>query len=345
MRYKSLWIAYNFNFSQIWIPIMKAWIIRKAGGPEQFQLEDVETPVARAGWTLIRIRAFGLNRSEWFTRIGDSPTVRFPRVLGIECVGEVVDAGGLDLAPGTTVAAIMGGMGREFDGSYAQYTLVPHECVYAIRTQLPWEALAALPEMLQTTHGSLHTGLEIDRAESLLIRGGTSSIGMAALALAKHAGLTVGTTTRGPGKIDELKAAGADEVWIDNGKIHQRIRAERAKPYDRVLELIGTTTLLDSLRCVGRGGIVCMTGILGGKWVLNDFHPMGDIPTAVKLTSYSGEAADLTPAQLQDYIDLIEKGELEVKTGPIFEFEELVAAHRLMDANQASGKIVIRGKV
>lgn len=324
---------------------MKAWIIRKAGGPEQFQLEDVETPVARAGWTLIRIRAFGLNRSEWFTRIGDSPTVRFPRVLGIECVGEVVDAGGLDLAPGTTVAAIMGGMGREFDGSYAQYTLVPHECVYAIRTQLPWEALAALPEMLQTTHGSLHTGLEIDRAESLLIRGGTSSIGMAALALAKHAGLTVGTTTRGPGKIDELKAAGADEVWIDNGKIHQRIRAERAKPYDRVLELIGTTTLLDSLRCVGRGGIVCMTGILGGKWVLNDFHPMGDIPTAVKLTSYSGEAADLTPAQLQDYIDLIEKGELEVKTGPIFEFEELVAAHRLMDANQASGKIVIRGKV
>ncbi len=324
---------------------MKAWIIHNAGGPEQFQLEDVETPRPREGWVLIRIRAFGLNRSEWFTRIGDSPTVEFPRVLGIECAGEVVDAGGLDMAPGTTVAAIMGGMGRDFDGSYAEYTLVPHDCVYTIRSQLPWEKLAALPEMLQTTHGSLHTGLEINRAKSLLIRGGTSSIGMAALALAKHAGLTVGTTTRGPAKIDELKSAGADEVWIDNGEIHQIINAERAQPYDRVLELIGATTLLDSLRCVGRGGIVCMTGILGGKWVLNDFHPMGDIPTAVKLTSYSGEAADLTPGQLQDYIDLVEKGELEVKTGPIFDFEELVAAHRLMDANQAGGKIVIRGKV
>jgi NADPH2:quinone reductase len=324
---------------------MKAWIIHNAGGPEQFQLEDVETPRPREGWVLIRIRAFGLNRSEWFTRIGDSPTVEFPRVLGIECVGEVVDAGGLDMAPGTTVAAIMGGMGRDFDGSYAEYTLVPHDCVYTIRSQLPWEKLAALPEMLQTTHGSLHTGLEINRAKSLLIRGGTSSIGMAALALAKHAGLTVGTTTRGPAKIDELKAAGADEVWIDNGEIHQIINAERAQPYDRVLELIGATTLLDSLRCVGRGGIVCMTGILGGKWVLNDFHPMGDIPTAVKLTSYSGEAADLTSGQLQDYINLVDKGELEVKTGPIFDFEELVAAHRLMDANQAGGKIVIRGKV
>lgn len=323
---------------------MKTWIISTAGGPEQFQLEDVETPGPREGWALIRIRAFGLNRSEWFTRIGDSPTVRFPRVLGIECVGEIIDPGGLDLQPGATVAARMGGMGREFDGSYAEYTLVPHACVFAIRTQLPWEKLAALPEMLQTTHGSLYAGLEIDRAESLLIRGGTSSIGMAALALAKHAGLKVGTTTRGPAKLDQLKAAGADEVWIDNGEIHQQISEEREKPYDRVLELIGATTLLDSLRCVGRGGIVCMTGILGGKWVLNDFHPMGDIPTAVKLTSYSGEAADLTPRQLQDYVGLVEKGELEVKTGPVFEFEELVAAHKLMDANEAGGKIVIRGK-
>ncbi len=324
---------------------MKAWTIRKAGGPEQFQLEDVEVPVPREGWALIRVRAFGLNRSEWFTRMGDSPTVKFPRVLGIECVGEIVDSGGLGLDHGAPVAAIMGGMGRQFDGSYAEYTLVPHECVFSVRTQLPWEKFAALPEMLQTTHGSLYTGLEIDRAESLLIRGGTSSIGMAALALAKHAGMEVGTTTRGPGKIGELKAAGADEVWIDNGEIYQQIAEKREQPYDRVLELIGASTLLDSLRCVGRGGIVCMTGILGGTWALDDFHPMGDIPTAVKLTSYSGEAADLTPEQLQGYIDLVEQGELEVKTGPVFEFEELVEAHTLMDANQAGGKIVLRGKV
>lgn len=322
---------------------MKAWVIHEVGGPEQFRLEDVKAPEPREGWALIRIRSFGLNRSEWFTRIGESPTVRFPRVLGIECVGELVEPGGLDLPPGATVAAIMGGMGRAFDGSYAEYTLVPHECVFPINTQLPWEKLAALPEMLQTTHGSLYVGLEIDRAESLLIRGGTSSIGMAALALAKHRGLKVGTTTRDPKKIDDLKAAGADEVWTDDGEIHQQIIEEREKPYDRVLELIGATTLLDSLRCVGRGGIVCMTGILGGKWVLNDFHPMGDIPTAVKLTSYSGEAADLSPQQLQDYVALVEKGEFEVKTGPVFEFEELKEAHRLMDANRAGGKIVVRG--
>lgn len=323
---------------------MKAWVIREAGGPEQFQLEDVATPIPRKGWALIRVRGFGLNRSEWFTRTGDSPTVQFPRVLGIECVGEIVDPGGMGVEPGATVAAMMGGMGRQFDGSYAEYTLVPHECVFSIRTRLPWERLAALPEMLQTTHGSLHSGLEIERAQSLLIRGGTASIGMAALALAKHAGLKVGTTTRSAKRIDELKAAGADEVWVDDGAISQRIEQERNEPYDRVLELIGASTLLDSLRCVGRGGIVCMTGILGGKWVLDDFHPMGDIPTAVKLTSYSGEAADISQTQLQDYIELVEQGKLEVKTGPVFEFEDLVAAHKLMDANQAGGKIVVRGK-
>ena len=117
---------------------MKAWVIREPGGPEKLRLEDMPVPEPRRGWALIRVRAFGLNRSEWFTRRGDSPTVKFPRVLGIECVGEVVDPGGLGAEPGTTVAAIMGGMGRQFDGSYAEYTLVPHECVFSLHTKLPW---------------------------------------------------------------------------------------------------------------------------------------------------------------------------------------------------------------
>ena len=324
------------------VHMMRAWVIRAPGGPEQFSLEEVEIPEARKGWTLIRIRAFGLNRSEWFTRNGDSPSVRFPRVLGIECVGEIVDSGGSDLAPGTKVAAIMGGMGREFDGSYAEYTLVPHSSVFPVQTGLPWERFAALPEMLQTTHGSLFAGLEIDRADSLLIRGGTSSIGMAALAIAKKAGLRVGATTRNPAKVGLLKRAGADEVLIDNGELNRQVEKGHSGLYDRVLELIGTSTLIDSLRCVNRGGIVCMTGILGGRWTLENFQPMVDIPTGIKLTSYSGEASDLSVELFQGYLDMIEQGKLHVETGPVFEFEKLIQAHQLMDANEAAGKIVIR---
>jgi len=323
---------------------MKAWIIREPGGADHFSLDEIDRPRPRPGWALIRIRAFGLNRSEWFTRNGDSPSVKFPRVLGIECVGELVDGGGLDIEVGSTVASIMGGMGRDFDGSYAEYTLVPHSCVFPLSTRLPWESLAALPEMLQTTHGSLHIGLEIERAESILIRGGTSSIGMAALALARDAGLYVATTSRSPSKIDMLKAAGADEVWIDDGSLEQQLKDCERRPFDRVLELIGTTTLLDSLRCVRPGGIVCMTGILGGKWTFDNFEPMGDIPSGIKLTSYSGGSSDISAEQLQSYVELVEKGKLVIQTGPVFKFEDLVQAHELMDANQAGGKIVVLGK-
>lgn len=322
---------------------MKAWVIRQPGGSEQLHLEDLPRPEPRPGWALIRIRAFGLNRSEYFTRIGQSPGVAFPRVLGIECVGEVVDAGGADLAVGQQVAAIMNGMGREFDGGYAEYTLAPHQCLLPFEPDLPWEQIAAYPEMLQTTHGSLHQALEIDRAGSILIRGGTSSIGMAALAIAKRAGLHVATTSRSEEKVEALQAAGADEVWIDNGQLAAQIQATREQKYDRVLELIGATTLLDSLRCVGRGGIVCMTGILGGQWILNDFHPMGDVPTAVKLTSYSGETSDLPAAKLQEYLHAIASGELTIGRGPVFAFDELVQAHELMDRNAAGGKLVVRG--
>lgn len=322
---------------------MKAYVIEAPGGPEALQLRELPRPEPREGWVLIRVKAFGLNRSEWFTRRGDSPTVPFPRVLGIECVGEVAAAPGGEFGEGQRVAAMMGGMGREFDGSYAEYTLVPHQHVFAVESNLDWAHLGALPEMLQTTHGSLYTGLEIEGAKTLLIRGGTSSVGLAALALAKAKGLTVLCSTRDSEKAAMLKKWGADHVLIDDGVLAGKARETIAGGVDRVLELIGASTLLDSLQCVRRGGIVCMTGILGGQWVIKEFHPMGHIPTGVKLTTYSGASSDITPEQLQEYVTLVEQGRLNLPLGPTFPFAELQQAHRVMDANSADGKIVVLG--
>lgn len=320
---------------------MRAYVISEPGGPEKLKLKEVAKPLARSGWVLIENRAFGLNRSEWFTRRGDSPSVTFPRILGIECVGEVVDAPGSDLEAGQTVAAMMGGMGRQFDGSYAEYVLVPRENVFPLQTRLNWGVLGALPEMLQTVHGSLYTGLEIGRAQTLLVRGATSSIGFASMALAKMAGLDITATTRNPDKSEELVAAGATHVVVDTGSIADSVRALYPDGIDRVLELVGTTTLLDSLQAARRGGIVCMTGILGGQWTLTEFRPMGDVPTGVKLTSYSGEASDISAEQLQHYVSLVESGELSLNTGPRFAFDRLQEAHKLMDSNRANGKIVV----
>ena len=320
---------------------MRAFVIEEPGGPEKLELREIPRPEPRNGWVLIQNRAFGLNRSEWFTRRGQSPDVHFPRVLGIECVGEVVSSPGSSLSPGMRVAAMMGGMGRDFDGSYAEFVLVPRQHVFPLETKLDWKILGALPEMLQTVHGSLHTGLEIERAENLLVRGGTSSIGFATIALAQAAGLELTATTRSVTKADELVAAGATHVLVDDGSIADQARAIYPNGFDRVLELVGATTLLDSLQAVRRGGIVCMTGILGGAWVIPEFRPMVDVPTGVKLTSYAGESTDLTPAQLQDYVSLVESGELKPKLGPSFPFAKLREAHTTMDENMALGKIVM----
>lgn len=320
---------------------MKAWRLHAPGGPDAFTLEELPMPQPAPGWVLIRVGAFGLNRSEYFTRIGDSPSVKLPRVLGIECVGTVVSAPGGEVEEGQRVAAMMGGMGRQFDGSYAEYTAVPAANVFPLETTLPWETLGALPEMLQTVHGSLHTGLGVQPGDTLLIRGGTSSIGLTTLAMAKASGATVISTSRSERKRDLLLESGADEVVIDAGELAETIRSKHPDGVDRVLELIGTTTLLDSLACARPGGVVCMTGILGGEWELAAFRPMEQIPTGVCLTSYSGGASDITREDLQRYVSMVERGELSIRTGPQWRFEQLREAHQAMDDNRANGKMVV----
>lgn len=320
---------------------MKAIVAEKPGSPDVLKLMDMPQPTVKTGWVLIKIKAFGLNRAELFTRQGDSPGVTFPRVLGIECAGIVAEAPGTSFKPGQKVVALMGGMGRQFDGSYAEYTLVPASSVFAVETDLEWAKLGAIPEMFQTVWGSLTVGLEIAAGQTLLIRGGTSSIGMTATRLAKAAGLTVLATTRAPNKSDKLRDNGVDHVVIDKGDIHDEVYALVPGGVDRVLELVGTVTLRDSLKCAATGGIVCMTGILGSEWTLKEFTPMDDIPTGVKLTSYAGDAQHLDAARLQKFIADVAAGRQQLNLDRTFRLAEVPEAHRYMEGNQATGKLVV----
>jgi NADPH:quinone reductase-like Zn-dependent oxidoreductase len=321
--------------------MMRAAVIRKAGPPEVLKVESIPVPVPSIDQVLVRVRAFGINRSELFTRRGVSPDVSFPRVLGIEAVGEIASAPGEQFKPGETVATAMGGMGRQFDGGYAEYVCVPATQVQAIRTSLGWETLGALPEMLQTAWGSLFRALRLAPGERLLVRGGTTSVGLAAATIAKAHGATVISTSRSPARANLLRAAGADEVVIDTGAIAHVIQALSGGGADKVLELIGTTTLVDSLRCAREPGIVCMMGMVGDKWSFDNFSPMDVIPTAVCLTTYDGGAADFMRTPLQQLVEKVEDGTLRVHVGKVFRLDEISKAHRLMEENSAGGKIVV----
>jgi NADPH:quinone reductase-like Zn-dependent oxidoreductase len=321
--------------------IMKAAVIYEAGGAEVLKIENRPIPTPWEGEVLIRVKAFGLNRSELFTRQGHSPNVEFPRILGIEAVGLVEEAPGNEFRRGEIVATAMGGMGRAFDGSYAEYTCVPTAQVQSVDTELGWEVLGALPEMLQTAWGSLFKSLRIARGDRLLVRGGTTSVGLAAAAIAKNHGAVVASTTRNPDRETLLRESGVDQVFIDTGTIAEQVREVCAGGVDKVLELVGTTTLKDSLRCAKKGGVVCMTGIVGNKWSFDSFAPMEAIPTAVCLTTYAGEAEDFMRTPLQELIEQIAGGTLKAQVGKTFDLAHIVEAHRCMEANKAGGKIVV----
>lgn len=315
---------------------MKAVVVSHPGGPEVLEYKEVPTPKTKPGWSLVKVKGFGINHSEIFTREGDSPSVKFPRILGIECVGEIAETTDEEHLPvGQTVMSLMGEMGRDFDGGYAEYALLPNEQIFPIHSNLKWAELAAIPETFYTAYGAL-TGLQLKQGDSLLIRGGTSGVGMAAMKLAKaiDRNIHVSGTTREMNKKDTMIKQGYDEVIQDiDGKLQTNLQ------YDKILDLIGPATIQDSLNMLAVRGIVSCTGELGGVWDLKSFDPIGQIPNNRYLTSFA--SGDVKLSWIQDMLNIIEDENVDVKPTQVFKLSEVDSAHKYLESGNSIGKVVV----
>ena len=321
---------------------MRAVVLDGSCTPEEMRVSKIPAPEAKPGWVLVKVHASGVNRAELILRQheADEPYINTPVVPGIECAGEVVDPSDSDLEAGQKVVGIMGGMGRSFDGGYAEYCLVPRKNLFTVESDLPWDELATVPESWFTAYGSLVKALRLRRGESLLVRGGTSALGIAALTLAKGMGATVAVTTRRESRADQLREWGADAVLVDDGTLAEQARAEAPSGFDCVLELVGPATLLESMRLASPGGgRVCMTGVLGGKEELDGFDPIKDIPAGVYLCSFFSNYP--TQADVDAIFRFICENGVRPAVGARYPLDEAGRAHADIEAGRVLGKAVL----
>lgn len=313
---------------------MRAVVLDKITEGKDIVLSDVPIPKVRPGWVLIKVRAFGLNHSEKLLRLNEirANYIQKPIIPGIECAGEIVDPSDSDLAAGQKVIALMGGMGRSFHGSYAEYALLPRKSVFTVDSSLSWEALGAVPETYFTAWGSLFECLHLTSDDTLLIRGATCALGYASIYIAKALGCKVVATTHREDKLPLI--AEADKAVIDDGRLTGKVQG-----ITKALDLIGPRNLKDTLSAVEKGGIVCQTGLLGGVYALNGFDPIKDIPNGVYLTGFF---SNYPTQQIMDEIfTFLNEKKITPAIGKVFNFKDIRKALIAQDEGRINGKIVV----
>jgi NADPH:quinone reductase len=324
---------------------MKTIIIQQYGGPEVLAMRELPVPEPKPGEIRIHVKAFGVNRADIHMREGHWGEVS--KITGIECVGVVdADPSGT-LRRGQTVAAVVGGLGRNLPGSYAEYTCVPVSNVFAFDTTLPWADLAAIPESYATAWGALFDNMSLQPNHVVLIRGATSALGQAAVSIASDYGATVLATTRRTDRAKRLQCLGATQVLIDTGALAEGVRTAYPGGIDGVLDIVGNRVLRDSLRMLKKNGTLCEVGFLGGMEPVENFNPLLDMPSGVNLRFYATGLVlgnpdfPLDGIPMQRIVEKVASGAYKTKPARVFPFEAIQDAHRLMESDEAEGKIVV----
>jgi NADPH:quinone reductase-like Zn-dependent oxidoreductase len=322
---------------------MRAIVITRYGEPEVLEERRLPIPASTRDTVVVRVRAFGLNHAEAYFRKGVWGDVA--KVTGIECAGEVHDPGSTTLRRGERVFALMGGMGRTIDGSYAQYVRAPAANVVPFESSRSWTDLAAIPESYATAWTFLRHNLEATSGQVIVVRGGTSALGQAIIDVARDLEIRVLATTRSREKTPILERLGAEPL-IESSELSVAVRKRFPAGVDGVVDIIGTSTLPDSFKMVRYRGRVAMAGFLGGGAPLT-VDPL-TLPSGMQFSFFAsafmfgGPELPLSAIPFADFVARADRGAYRCTPAHLFEFEEIVEAHRLMESGNARGKIVVR---
>ncbi|MGA9493527.1 MAG: SDR family NAD(P)-dependent oxidoreductase [Mycobacterium sp.] len=321
---------------------MCAIVLEKFGGLDSLVYTDIPKPLPKDGEVVIKVRAFGVNHAEAHMRRGE--WAEAAEVSGIECVGTVDACPSGEFAIGAKVAALMGGLGRTINGSYAEYTRVRAANVALIESDLPWSDLAALPETYATAWTCLFRNLKLSAGQTVVIRGATSSFGQAAVKMAVAAGARVIATARSRERFALLEELGAARVELESQTLAGTI--SEAGQIDAVLDLVGNSTILDSLDMLRRDGTACLAGWLGGLDPIVEFNPLLRMASGVYWSFFGSfvfgnPGFPLSDVPLQDIAAKVAAGQLEAAPSRVFSFDEIHEAHRIMEAGEAGGKMVV----
>jgi len=325
---------------------MKAIIAKTKGGPESLKFYDTKEPEPIKGEVKIKVHAFGLNKAEMYNLKGGHGPFSGELALGIEAAGEIIDDPEGEFKKGQKVITAMGGMMFGRHGSYAPVICVKRSNVQAIDSDISYELLATLPQAYLTAWGAIDHALKLQANETLLVRGATSSIGLACVVYAKLQGAKVIATTRKEENKARLLEMGADLVVIDTGEVEQTINESELGKADKAVELVGAGTIKDTMASLKHWGEAVFVGFLGGSPIIDQFHLMNDLPNTVKLSFFGSgilgtNQLSLGNSPLPKIANLVSNGELPNIHSKTFAAQDIQLAHQLLAENTALGKIVV----
>lgn len=325
---------------------MKAVVITGAGGADVLEIEERPTPEPGLGQIRVRVCASALNRADVSQRRGNypAPAGAPADIAGMEYVGEVDSLGPAASmwTPGDRVMGIVGG------GAHAEYVCVHEREAIRVPAAMSFDDAAAIPEAFLTAYDALFNRLHIHIGETVLIHAVASGVGTAALQIAHVAGARTVGTSRSAAKLDRAKQLGLD-IAIDASRGDWAAGIEGAIGVDRVhavVDLVGGSYLEGNLRVVGPKGRIVVVGLTAGSSAQFNMglllrKRLTMVGTVLRARPIEEKIA-LAREFEQRLVPLFETRRLEPVLDRVFRFEEIRAAHELMESNQTFGKIILR---